>query len=157
MAGQGYLTISVPTDQLVPTPTKPWQELMARGWGCSQPCNGVTAPRPRAPTGAAAQLVQHCIPSDPPAWHDAGCCPFSPLLLAGCLSPTTAGSGNAQSSFRWAQIWASRVAGEPARHSPALQPLRKAASTLPEPQAWWEMMAQNHCWSQQTHGHQHRH
>lgn len=157
MARQGYLTIPVPTNQLVPTPTKPWQELMARGCWCSQPCGAVTAPWLHAPRGAAAQPVQPCIPPVAPAWDDARCCPFPPLLRAGCFSPTMGSSGNARSSFCWAQTWASRVAGEPAWHSPALQPLRKAALTLPEPRAWCEMMAENHCWSQQILGHQRRH
>lgn len=124
MAGHGYLTIPVLTDQLMPTSTKPWQS--------SQPGAGGAVPRPCAPMGVAAQPVQLWIPLVPLAWQDAGCCPF-PLLLAGCLSPAMAGSSNAQSSFHWAQIWASQVVGEPAQHSTALQPFGKAALTLPEP------------------------
>lgn len=60
MAGQGHLAIPVPADQPVPTPTKPWQELVARSGGTASP---VLGDGPTAACGSTAHPALH--PSGP--------------------------------------------------------------------------------------------
>lgn len=148
--GHGYLIIPVLTDQLVPTSTKPWQELTARGWWCSPTatcangCGSTACPAvdPSGPSGLA-RCRMLSLPSSSPGWlpQPRHC------RLKQCSEQLPLGPNLGIPGGRGASL---------AQHSTALQPFGKAALTPPEPWAWCEMTAENHCWLQQTHGHQHR-